>query len=964
MNPVLPDRSARRAYRLLTPILLLLIGSPFAHAQESGAITGTVVDTETGESLIGVNILVQGTRIGTSTDVHGAYRIADLEPGTYDLVVSYIGYTKKTVTGVEVEAGVTRTVDVRLVSESVEMDEVTVSARAIANTEAILLKDRQKAASMSNAISAEEMSRVGSGTASDAMKKVTGASVLDGSYVHVRGLGDRYVNTQLNGAPLPSADPNSNSVPLDLFPSGLLDNIVTRKTFTPDQPGNYTGGSVNIGTKSYPESFTLSLSSSVSHNTQVGIGDEFLTYEGGSAGTFAMNGDRHALPEELEDPDAEIPNIAEAWTDESKARRLDRLSRSFDEVMSPVRRSAPISQSYKASSGGRIDVLGRQLGVIGSVNYRRSASGYERGTSARYILSGEVAETDVLSPNFLLSDVSGTDEVLWGGMLTLDYKLLPRHTLKFSYIRNQSASSRARYQSGYFPRDLSEEAVYETRTLRYAERTMNTYQAQGDHHLGGRWGPTFEWNATRSFTAQEEPDLRFFTNNYTARSQGAATDTVYAIRPSIYPLPSRYFRDLEEENWTAQANLTVPFRGFSELRSTVKFGGSYEGKERAFRERRFRFEQDAISYEGDSEQFWSDRNVGMLEEESSERFFRFGNYVQEAMTRASSYDGEQALWAGYGMVDLQITPDLRLVAGARYETTQMTATSLDTTVDRGELDTHDVLPSANLIYSLTDRMNLRAAYGRTLARPTFRELAPYASFNFVGDYIFIGNPGLKRTLTDNLDLRWEWFMRPGELVAVSGFYKDFRNPIERVILNTNSEVGYQNVEEARVYGLELEVSKKLDQVSSLLEYVRVGANLTLTHSETTIAPSELEIIRAFDPDAPSTRPLQGQSPYVVNLDLSYANPNFGTEIGVFYHAFGERQMEVSLGGTPDLYEQPRHQVDVNVSQDLWAGFSLDASVSNMLGEKYVLSHTYKGRDYVSQSHPRGRSVSIGLSYDM
>jgi outer membrane receptor protein involved in Fe transport len=243
-------------------------------------------------------------------------------------------------------------------------------------------------------------------------------------------------------------------------------------------------------------------------------------------------------------------------------------------------------------------------------------------------------------------------------------------------------------------------------------------------------------------------------------------------------------------------------------------------------------------------------------------------------------------------------------------------------------------------------------------------MAPYSSFEFVNDFIFTGNPDLKRTLVNNYDLRWEWFMRPGEILAVSGFYKDFKNPIERVILNTNGEIKYQNVSEAQVWGLELEMSKKLGQIHSALQHLNVGANLTLTHSQTSIAPSELEIIRAFDPDADATRPMQGESPYVINVDLSYTNPNTGTELGAYYHVFGERPISVSLGGTPDLYEQPRHQVDVNFSQQLWSGFSLSASVSNLLGEPYRAVHRYKDVDYVGEGYPRGRSFSVGLSYDI
>lgn len=948
----------------LLAFICLWATSAFA---QTGTISGKVVDRETGETLIGVNILVQGSDIGASSDVDGEYRLSDLEPGSYTLVFSYIGYTKKTVTGVEVDASATSTINVQLAPESVEMEEVTVEARAIPNSEAILLKDRQKAGAMSNAISAEAMSLSGAGTASEAMKKVTGASVLDGKYVHIRGLGDRYINTQLNGAPLPSADPNANSVPLDLFPSGLLDNIVTKKTFTPDQPGDFTGGSVNIGTKSYPESFMLSLSTSVSHNTEVGLGDEFLSYRGGGAGALGMNGRTHEMPDAVKNRTVDIPTISEARRTRASAERLDRISKSFDGVMAPSMRDAPMSSSYKFASGGQTSFLGRQLGLVGSLNYSRSVSGYGGGRMARWILPGNVSKTDSLSPNYQLSDHSGTDEVLWGGMASLNYKLLPGHTLSFNYMRNHSATSEARFLSGALPRDLTAPgATYQTRTLHYTERDIESYQVKGRHGLGDR-GVTLEWNSTLAETRQDEPDLRYFSSNYTPFNYGGVQDTVFVIRPSIYSLPARYFRDLTERNWTSQGSVTVPFRSWNGLRSSLKFGGSYAKKTREFRERQFEYRQDKINFNqvgGDTDAFWNDQHLGILEEDSREGFWRFGNYVSEQSSLGDSYDGDQEIYAGFAMANLQLMQGLRMVTGVRYEGTDMRTASLDTTKEVGHLETDDWLPSLNLVYSVRQDMNLRAAYGRTLARPTFREMAPYSSFEFVNDFIFTGNPDLKRTLVNNYDLRWEWFTRPGEIVAVSGFYKDFKNPIERVILNTNGEIEYQNVSEAQVWGLELEMSKELGQIHSALQHLNVGANLTLTHSQTSIAPSELEIIRAFDPDADATRPMQGESPYVINFDLSYANPNTGTDFGAYYHVFGERQISVSLGGTPDLHEQPRHQVDLNFSQDLWSGFSLSASVSNLLGEPYRAVHRYKGVDYVGEGYPRGRSFSVGLSYEI
>ena len=265
-------------------------------------------------------------------------------------------------------------------------------------------------------------------------------------------------------------------------------------------------------------------------------------------------------------------------------------------------------------------------------------------------------------------------------------------------------------------------------------------------------------------------------------------------------------------------------------------------------------------------------------------------------------------------------------------------------------------------------MNLRAAFGKTLARPTFREIAPFASFEFVGDFVYIGNAELKRTLVNNYDIRWEWFARPGEIYAVSGFFKDFSNPIERTInpVAANPEIKFQNVEKATVYGVEFEFRKRLDQVSTALEDLQFGINLSLVQSSVDLDSLELAQIRqGFDPNASSSRSLQGQSPYMLNINLTYDNPEIGTSISAFYNVFGERLDQVSLGGTPDIFEQPQNIVDLTLSQKVGnTGLTIKGSIKNLLDERFELTHTYKGVDYITHGYDLGRSYSLGFTYTL
>ncbi|MDZ7344638.1 MAG: TonB-dependent receptor, partial [candidate division KSB1 bacterium] len=854
-------------------------------------------------------------------------------------------------------------VNFALKPEALQAEEVIVEAQSLKNTEAALLKNRQKAAAVSDAISAEAISRSGSGSAADAMEQVTGASVVDGKFIYVRGLGDRYTNTQLNGVTLPSANPDRNTVALDLFPSKLLENIVTVKTFTPDKPGNFTGGSVDIGTRSFPESFSMSFSLSSSYNTQTTFDDNFLTYPGGKRDWLGFDDGTRDLPAIVADPHLVIPDVGTAFSNPTVAYQLDKISKSFSSVMAPSTKSSPMNQSYAFSVGNQAALFGKPLGYLASLSYSRNYSSYRHGVTGQYQLTGKVSEVDELNKLSRFDDTKGVDAVLWGGLVNLSYKLTPHHQLSGHYMYNRSGEAIARYQNGELPRDLGPGTFYETRTLQYTERELQSGQFTGSHYLPRLFGTRLEWAGALTRSQQREPDLRFFSNDYTPTERNGVTETFYAISVSNYPRPAHYYRDMDEDQWEANLNLAIPFKQWRGLASTIKLGGLASAKDRLFRERRYEFHQTSRArYNGDPFAFFSEPMLGVVD--STGGRYRFGNYIVDASQAANNYDGDQDIRAFFGMIDLPLLAGLRFIGGVRYETTDIFVKSQDPSKPKGNLSTKDWLPSVNLVYQLHSNMNLRAAYGKTLARPTFRELAPFASFDFVGDFIFIGNPDLKRTLVDNYDLRWELFARPGEIYAVSAFYKRFENPIERAIVSNNNQGQFQNVDEALVYGAEFEIRQRLDIISSALSNFQIGGNLSLIHSQVDIPAKELATIRDLDPNASGKRELQGQSPYILNLDVAYDNSKSGTAVNLYYNVFGERLSEVSLGGTPNVYEQPRGVLDLTFSQRVWHYLTVKVAAKNLLDSSIRKVHHYKGVDYISREHTLGRTFTLGLSYSV
>ncbi|MBN2289412.1 MAG: TonB-dependent receptor, partial [Candidatus Glassbacteria bacterium] len=803
-----------------------------AQTAETGRIAGKVVEVQGEKPVDAATVYLEDTRLGSVADGQGRYEIKAVPPGSYTLVISKVGY-RKVVQQVSVPAGRTVHMDFRLETEVYQMDELLIESIVPEDedkNEDKLLRQRQQAVEIQDAIGSEDMSRTASGDAAEAVSKVTGASVVDGKYVYIRGLGERYSMTQLNGSELPSPDPYRKAVQMDLFPSSLLDRIVATKTFSPDMPGNFSGGSVEMWTKRFPESFTFNFSQSVAYNTQATFNDKMLVYPGGGSDWLGMDDGTRAVPAMLKDPAFVIPDIGKAWSDKAAALELDRISKAFNPVMAPSTEKGPVNQSYSLSMGNQFKLFGRPLGVLGSFSYSRKASFYDNGTVGRWQLTGTMDKTDDLNNDFLLNDVKGSDEALWGGLINAAYKITGNHEIGLNYMCNQSGESSARYLAGQFPRDLTGNAIYETRVLKYTERTLNSFQLRGEHDLPELFSSHLEWTGSFNFSGQIEPDLRYFTDNYTVRERNGTVDTLYSIRPSIYPKPNRYFRDLSEDNMNFDLKVSLPFKQWKGLHSQMKVGGAYNEVERHFRERRFEFSLDdsKYGYQGDPYEYWMPSNVGLMD--STGKLNRFANYVLDASELRGNYDGKQRIAAGFAMVELPITTRLQFIGGVRLENTRMSVVSHDSTLGKGGIDENDLLPATNLIYLLSDNMNLRAAYGRTLARPTFREMAPYASFDFVNDYTFIGNENLKRTLIDNFDLRWEWFARGGEVFAVSAFYKKFTNPIERVIKNVNAEVQYQNVDRADVVGAEFEARQRLDRIHPALEPFRVGVNLALVHS--------------------------------------------------------------------------------------------------------------------------------------
>ncbi|WP_420459985.1 TonB-dependent receptor domain-containing protein [Neolewinella sp.] len=964
--------------RITAILALLLVSAPSLMAQK-GAISGTVYD-EDGFPMLGANVVIEGTTEGAQTDfIEGKYQF-QTAPGTYTLVASYVGYENQTIEGVTVAANETTLLDITFAEDTgVELDvDVTVTAQALERGEVAVMKLRQNSDKVQDVISSQEIQRLGAGTAAAALTKVTGTTVVDGKYVYVRGLGDRYSATTLNGLRIPSIDPYRNSAQLDLIPTNVLDNIVASKTFTPDLPGDFTGGSVNIKIKALPERFTWGLSASASYNPQGNFRDDFLSFDGGDLAGLGYNDGTLDGPAILNDPRlADLGVLASnadrrARTDEELAGLVEDVANNFGNAFNVDRINTGPDYSFSGNIGNQFTLGTMPLGVFASLNYSRSFEQYQNGTRGNYVNPGGGA--DGLQEIFDLNDNKSVESGQLGGMFALTLRPSASNNLTFYTIYSHQGFLEGRILQGSNESKGAggtEDNFYRSQASTFLERELINYVVQGDHTLTGLGNTKIEWTANYVNSAQNEPDLRF--------AEYIQQDDNFIIDPSQFSRPSRYFRDLADDTYQGNLDVTIPVLQSRSRGNAIKFGGSYSTKSRDFNERIYAYENDrGTSFSqagGDFDVFYGPDNLGVIEQTTSRN--TIGVYIFDNSNPANSYTGNYDVAAAYSMFTYEVSPKLKAIVGLRAESTNILVESsiVDIQRDRenpdqrviddntANIDTLNFMPAVNLVYKIGENSNLRGSFTQTVARPNMREVAPFGAFGFLGEPPIFGNPDLVLTSIDNYDLRYEIFPNAGEVIAFSAFYKSFRDPIVQTFrLSGEQQFTWTNSESANLYGIEMEFRKSLGFITSALANFTISTNLALIESEQEVDADEVRIARTVDPEFSATRPFNGQSNYVINANLGYNDVDRGWDAIIAYNYFDDRLQSIGAVGSPDVFERGRAQLDLSISKQI-NNFKLSLRARNLLNPAYEAYSDFD-RTYIFQSYERGREISFGISYGM
>lgn len=907
--------------------ITVLIFNSILFAQDKGNVIGKVIDSKTGEEIIGANVFLEGTNFGAATDIDGKYSINNIPAGIYNLNISYLSYTKTQIKNIEIISGKTISINSELVPEAITVDEVVITDKRDNSYESALLNQQKKSTSISDGISAEQMKRSTDATSSDALKRVTGISLVDNKYIFVRGTSERYSNALLNNSNLPGTEPDKKSFAFDLIPANLLENAVIVKSFTPDAPGDFSGGLVKLNTVDFPNKLTIRASYSTSYNSNTSL-KSFKTYSGGSTDWLGIDDGTRNLPSEFPQ------SIANGFT----AQEINNYAKTLTNNWAPKASKAPINNNLSISIGDGTTLLGQNFGFITSLSYKNNFNSSEIERN-EYESNGE--------RRFSYNGNQSTHSVLWGGLFNLSYKLNEMHKLSFKNTYTRSSDDEVAELYGTQYSDAGSEQIQTA--LRFVSRSVFSSQLVGEHYFSILNDLKVEWYASFAETERDEPDYRRVS--YTREIGSTKPFAALLGFQANLKNGGRFFSDMYEKTRSGKIDFSMPLTSVK-----LKAGGFFEEKNRDFNSRLIGV---IVNAPGNG---FTDFNLLYLPIDkifSAENFRNNGFSLSEYVNGTNNYFASQRVSAGYLMFEFPfdvLGSELILIGGGRVEHSDQSIKSLDLSGQKEiniNLDKSDILPSLNLIWKLNEVTNLRFAYSQTVNRPELRELAPFAYFDFSTQTSVRGNENLNRAVIRNYDIRYEIYPALGELISTSVFYKSITDAIEQVVVTGSalgSERTFMNSDKAINYGFEVEARFSLSHLANFLSDFSASGNYAWIKSEVTVEGTETTIAR-------KNRPLQGQSPFMLNLGLTYSNPTFGTLISLLYNKNGARIVEVATAYEEDVIEESRDLIDIVVNQPITEIIEMKFAVKDLLGNNQI----FRQGDKISRINGKNSSLSLGVS---
>lgn len=925
----------KREKRGLLMLVLLLFGSFLALTvqAQTGVICGTVTDAKFKEPLIGATVSIEGTTIGAITDIDGNFRIEKVQPGKYTLVASYVSYKTQNIKDVAVVAHQEVVVRIELSDADLQLQNVVVVAQRKLGTETAVLNTVRKSLPVVSGISAQQISKTQDSDAAEVLRRIPGITIVDDRFIVVRGLAQRYNNVWLNNATTPSSETDSRAFSFDVLPSSLIDNMMVYKSPSAELPADFSGGFVRLMTKNVPEGNTFNISYQLGFNTNATFRDFQLT-KGHAIDYLGFGAGKRALPS------GTPAHLNDVGTSDAAAFTR-RVNTGWD-----ISHFTALPEQKLTFTMNRLFNIGDwKIGNITNVNYSTGYDYYELKNNN--YLSYDMTN-DQSSYRYKYDDVQYKNTTKLGALFNWSF-LKGNTKYEFRNFFNQRGSSSLTQRQGtdYY----SEENIRKWESL-YTGRTTYAGQLAGEH----RWNDDVDkvdWTAGYAYAAYNEPD-RKVVKSMERKQDG---ELKYYVSD-----PTRYYQDLKDNSFSLATNYEHIFTVSDLFKPTLNAGVYGEYKKRNFDARRFVYNLLGNGYnrfaEWDYSSIFSDENI------SADRI-----YMKESTNKSDSYTSDNLLGAGYVSAKLNYGEKLNANVGVRMEYYRL---KLDGYESDGIKPVHldqnstEFFPSLNVAYSLTDKQQVRVAYGRSVNRPEFREVVPYVYYDFALDANITGNVDLKNAYTNSVDLRYELYPSPGETVTIGGFYKYFADPIEQTYREAGSglQYTYHNADRAKAFGVEVDIKKHLDFIGLKdLSFVFNGAYI---HSKVYFPEGSFERDRA----------MQGQSPYLINTGLFYQNDTKGLSASVLYNRIGKRIETVGVPAQnpnddiPDIYEMPRNSLDLSFSKKLGNYVELKAGVKDLLNSKIEYKQFLELTDAAGakreveqlvRSYRPGVTVNVGVS---
>ncbi|WP_046245934.1 TonB-dependent receptor [Hymenobacter terrenus] len=918
---------------------------------QQGTLAGKVTDKKTKEGVIGATVLVTGTTQAAPVSLDGSYSLP-LDAGTYNITVTYVGYKPLTFPGIVIKSGETTTLNGTMEESATSLTEVTVTGVKQTGTEVALIQDLKKSEVVVSGMSSDQIVKSLDRDAAEVVKRIPGVTIQSNNFIVIRGLAERYNTVMLNDVLTPSAEVDTRSFSFDILPSSVIDRVLIFKSGSPELPGEMGGGVVKVYTKNsvLENSTSLTVSGWYRHNTTF---KDFLTSpKRGDGGlrteTIGYDGGDRQLPDNFPD-------------------RVERQPISFKNIWLPRSLTALPDLRISLGLARKYEIGSVYLSNVTSLSYSNTREQY---TNLRQRFLREFdPETNRPALQWTYDDTQSNQAVRVGVVHNWQVRLNDRNRLEFRNFLNQYATDEVARRVG---QTLDQGFERNDNALHYQSRTVYSGQLSGTHQTGKNDRSTINWASGYNYVFRDEPDYSRYRNQRRIPEPGLPTREFQVVIPPVGNSfdASRFFSDLRENTYMAngQFERSIPGRDTTKANTyKVRVGFYAEQKERTLQNRVFSYIVGRESTFNRAleilpiDQIFAPQNIDPVT----------GFVLQEGTTGEDRYTGRNTLMASYVGIVAPISDKFSISGGVRGEYNRRYLKSGNPLRAPYRENKFIPMPSVNATYNFNDRSLLRLASSVTANRPEFREIASYEYFDFINNAVVRGNDSLRTATIYNADLRYEFYPTRSEMISFGVFGKIFRNAIEQTTLSVATEqlnVTFQNADRAIDLGAEVEARKSLRDLTENVFLQRFSAVVNASLIYSTVRLTDNSRNRDF---ALNDRPLQGQSPYVVNAGLFYQDDESRLQVSAQYNVVGQRIRFVGdQRNNYSIIEMPRHVVDLAVTKSFGKHLQMRVGIQDLLNQRYRFLYDYDGNSKISgnedgsfASYRRGSYSTFGLTWN-